>query len=43
MARGPNPGDPAPPFALPLVDGHRYRLEDFAGRPLTLVFLRHLA
>lgn len=31
------PGDPAPPFSLPGVDGRTYRLVDFANDPLLLV------
>lgn len=32
------PGDPAPAFELPDVDGNTHSLEDFAGRPLAVVF-----
>jgi hypothetical protein len=32
-----HPGDPAPDFALPGVDGKTYRLQDFADRKLLLV------
>jgi len=32
-----HPGDPAPPFSLPNVDGTTVRLGDFADRPLLLV------
>ena len=31
------PGDPAPDFALPGVDGRTYRLSDFAEHPLLVV------
>ena len=31
-------GDPAPDFALEGIDGRSYSTEDFAGRPLTVVF-----
>ena len=31
-------GDPAPGFDLPGVDGGSYSTEDYAGRPLTVVF-----
>ncbi len=31
-----HPGDPAPDFALPGVDGATYRLADFAAKPLFL-------
>ena len=31
-----HPGDPAPEFELPGVDGATHRLSDFAGRPLFL-------
>jgi peroxiredoxin len=31
------PGDPAPEFALPAVDGRTYRLQDFAGDPVLVV------
>lgn len=31
------PGDPAPPFSLPGVDGRTYRLVDYANDPLLLV------
>jgi peroxiredoxin len=39
----PRPGDPAPDFAVQLSDGRTARLADYRGRPLLLVFLRHLA
>ncbi|MCH7998813.1 MAG: redoxin domain-containing protein [Chloroflexi bacterium] len=43
MSPSPNSGDPAPCFELPSADGRSYRLEDFAGQLLILVFIRHLA
>ncbi len=43
MSDGPNPGDRAPDFRLTSPDGKAYSLDDFAGRALTLVFIRHLA
>ncbi len=36
-------GQPALPFALTDTGGQIHRLEDYAGRPLLLVFHRHLA
>jgi len=41
MAVGP--GVEAPDFTVVRADGSRVGLADFAGRPLVLVFLRHLA
>lgn len=32
-----HPGDPAPPFALPGVDGKTWRVEQFASSPILLV------
>jgi peroxiredoxin len=32
------PGDPAPDFDLPGVDGARHALSDFEGRPVAVVF-----
>jgi peroxiredoxin len=32
-----HPGDPAPDFALPGVDGRTYRLSDFADKPVMVV------
>ncbi len=43
MARGPNSGDHAPNFRLTSHEDKPYSLEDFAGQPLILVFIRHLA
>jgi peroxiredoxin len=39
----PDVGDKAPPFELTDLEGTRRSLSDFAGHPLVLVFLRHLA
>jgi cytochrome oxidase Cu insertion factor (SCO1/SenC/PrrC family) len=39
----PNAGDPAPAFRLTSHEGKTYSLEKFAGQPLILVFIRHLA
>jgi peroxiredoxin len=36
-------GDPAPAVDLVAHDGRRWRLADQAGRPLVLIFHRHLA
>jgi peroxiredoxin len=36
-------GEPAPDFEVRLPDGGRVSLRDHRGRPLVLVFLRHLA
>jgi peroxiredoxin len=35
-------GDPAPPVALPDHDGTVWRLVDHLGRPVVLIFHRHL-
>ncbi len=43
MAPNPNPGDRAPDFHLISHKDKPYSLEDFAGHPLVLVFVRHLA
>ncbi len=43
MAPTPNPGDRAPDFRLLSHLDKPYSLETFAGRPLVLVFVRHLA
>lgn len=36
-------GQPAPDFTTTLADGTTRRLADYRGRPLLLIFLRHLA
>jgi peroxiredoxin len=36
-------GDPAPDLVLPDADGRTWRLSAFRGRPVVLVFHRHLA
>jgi len=36
------PGASAPDFHLPALDGSLVSLSDFRGRPVVLVFLRHL-
>lgn len=38
----PAAGDPAPEIELPTPDGGRWRLSDARGRPVVLVFHRHL-
>ncbi|MFB3053497.1 MAG: redoxin domain-containing protein [Dehalococcoidia bacterium] len=43
MSPIPNAGDPAPAFRLTSHEGKTYSLEKFAGQPLILVFIRHLA
>ena len=43
MSPVPNSGDHAPNFRLTSHEDRPYSLEDFAGRPLVLVFVRHLA
>ncbi|MBJ7597044.1 hypothetical protein [Candidatus Nephthysia bennettiae] len=35
-------GDPAPPIELPAHDAARWRLADRRGRPVVLIFHRHL-
>jgi peroxiredoxin len=35
------PGERAPGFTLPDVEGRLFRLDGPPGRPLVLVFLRH--
>ena len=35
-------GEPAPDFTLDAVGGERASLRDFRGRPVVLIFLRHL-
>lgn len=37
-----NVGDPAPPVELHSPDGTRWRLDDHLGRPVVLIFHRHL-
>ena len=37
------PGDPAPDFGAVGPEGDTIRLGDHRGRPLLLIFLRHLA
>ncbi len=37
---GLKPGQPAPDFSLPRVDGGQMSLRDFAGRPVLLVFVQ---
>lgn len=39
----PSTGDPAPDVDLPDGTGGRWRLSDHRGRPVVLVFHRHLA
>lgn len=36
-------GRRAPAFSVTLGDGRRAALSDYTGRPLLLIFLRHLA
>jgi peroxiredoxin len=36
-------GDPAPDFEAVAHDGSRWRLTDHRGRPVVLIFHRHLA
>lgn len=43
MTQKPHIGDRAPAFRLISHEGKTYSLEDFAGRALVLVFVRHLA
>ena len=35
-------GDSAPDFTLPAVGGGQVSLRDFRGRPVQLIFIRHL-
>ena len=35
-------GQPAPAMVLPTHDGHAWRLSDHLGRPVVLIFHRHL-
>jgi len=37
------PGEPAPEIDLPDDEGHRWRLSEHHGRPVVLIFHRHLA
>lgn len=37
------PGDSAPLIELPTYEGRRWRLTDHRGRPVVLIFHRHLA
>lgn len=37
------PGDPAPEIALPDHEGNVWRLSDHLGRPVVVLFHRHLA
>jgi peroxiredoxin len=37
------PGDVAPDIDLPDDEGRRWRLRDHRGRPVVLIFHRHLA
>jgi hypothetical protein len=39
----PSVGDTAPKVGLAAHDGSRWRLDDHAGRPVVLIFHRHLA
>ena len=43
MSASPDVGDRAPAFRLTSHEDKSYTLEDFSGRPLILVFIRHLA
>jgi peroxiredoxin len=36
-------GDPAPELELPDHEGNSWRLADHRGRPVVLIFHRHLA
>ena len=40
---GPVVGDRAPEIALATLDGYQWRLSDALGRPVLVVFHRHLA
>ena len=37
----PLPGEPAPPLALPTLDGEPVDLRGLRGRPVLVSFLRH--
>ncbi len=39
----PSFGQPAPDFSATLADGRPVQAADYGGRPLLLIFLRHLA
>lgn len=39
--RAPAVGEPAPPLALPGLDGEDHDLSDLRGRPVLVSFLRH--
>lgn len=39
----PSVGDPAPQISLTAHDGSRWRLADHLGRPVVVIFHRHLA
>lgn len=41
MTRAPRVGDPAPPLALPTLDGNSFRLDEPPDRPVVVSFLRH--
>ena len=43
MSSSVDVGDPAPEIALPDHDGATWRLSDHRGRPVVLLFHRHLA
>jgi peroxiredoxin len=38
-----NPTQPVEDFRFQHADGREVHLSDFAGKPLVLIFLRHLA
>lgn len=39
--RPPTTGVPAPPLRLPQLDGEAVALDELAGRPVLVSFLRH--
>lgn len=41
MTAAPRPGEPAPTLALPDLHGEVTTLDDLAGRPVLVSFLRH--